>query len=217
MSSKVRHIGHAVSLLGRSRLESIVLSIAVRKTLAVTEVEGFDYVSFWLTAARRACLARLIASALHPATETESFTEGLLLDMGVLLVLGKKQREYAALYQRWRKEGGLLRDLERAAFGYDHAVVGSLVAKEWHLPEHLVFALEYQHDREQAMYMEPAIQLVTLIKDRPEDPGMEAVIEAAVANWQVNEQAMRAMVEEAFRHAEEFHELIDTPAPQANT
>ena len=43
LSSKIEHIGHAVSLLGRARLEAVVLSIAVNKSFSGMKWGGFDY------------------------------------------------------------------------------------------------------------------------------------------------------------------------------
>ena len=209
LSSKVEHIGHAVSLMGRSRLESVVLSIAVNRSFSGMKWEGFDYKQYWHTAAKRACLSSRIAHVLHPATEMESFTEGLLLDMGVLLLFMQKKKEYVDIYARWQEGTESLNDLEYEVFGYDHAGVGAIVANLWNLPDDLVNALENHHSTELETQLKPAIRLVSLMKDNAVDDGKDLIIEAAMDQYSLDKEMTVPMVDDAYENAHVFLQMLN--------
>ena len=73
-----RSVHHAISLLGRDQLESMLLSLAVHDALPSKPTLGFEAGRFWQTAARRATLGRALADKIDPATRSESFTASLL-------------------------------------------------------------------------------------------------------------------------------------------
>ena len=60
LMTEVSNLQHAVSLLGRSRLESLVLTFAATEGISV-QMDGLDSTRFWGAAARRATLARVLA------------------------------------------------------------------------------------------------------------------------------------------------------------
>ncbi|NNF13165.1 MAG: HDOD domain-containing protein [Gemmatimonadetes bacterium] len=144
MRQQVSNLGHAVSLLGRSRVEALVLTAAVGDTLPTPA--GMDVDSFWDTSARRACLARLIAKNRDPSVEMQAFTAGLLQDMAVPVLALAKPDVYPELYRRAATdEGPPLYEVERDALGYDHAQVGAMMAESWDLPEGLITAISDHH------------------------------------------------------------------------
>lgn len=209
LTSSIDHIGHAVSLLGRARLESVVLSIAVNKSFSGMKWEGFDYKQYWFTAAKRACLSSQIALTLHPTTEMECFTEGLLLDMGVLLLFMQKKKEYVDIYAKWQTEPVSLSELEYEVFGYDHAEVGASVARTWNLPGSLISALENHHNPETAEQLKPATRLVSLMKDHAVDDGTDLILDAAVNQYHMEEEKLDPMIELAYNQARIFLEMLN--------
>ena len=143
LRQKASNLQYAVNLLGRSRVESLVLVAAVGEALPAPD--DFDLRGFWRTAAHRACLARKIAASVSPATELECFTAGLLQDMAVP-VLVTSLPGYPGLYSD--AIGGDqpgLPEYERKILGYDHAEIGALMAETWDLPESLIAAIAGHH------------------------------------------------------------------------
>ena len=212
LSTRVNHVGHAVSLLGRSRLETIVLSIAVKTSLPEEKGTAFDYKQFWYTAAKRACLARQLAKRLHPSTEFKSFTEGLLMDMGVLLLHMNKKKEYTEIYEQWQRSNSDLSDLEYEAFGFDHTEVGAIIAKEWQLPEHLIHAIQYHHasedDMSQTIELPPAIQLTSFLKDSQTDDGHILLIKEGLNRFDLSDDELGEYMKYAFEAATSYQELL---------
>jgi len=147
LSTKVANLRHAVTLLGRSRLEALVLSVAARETLDSNPAPAwFDRQRFWKVAARRAAIARCIAGALHPATQGEAFTGGLLQDMAVPVMADIHQTDYQSLYETWQKQPELgLCTLEKERFGHDHTDFGSAMGRRWDFPDNLTDLIASHH------------------------------------------------------------------------
>ncbi|MEM8487999.1 MAG: HDOD domain-containing protein [Bacteroidota bacterium] len=210
LSKRVGHVGHAVSLLGRSRLESIVLSVAVSAVFPQKGESGFDYASFWATAARRACLAKLLANRMHPITEIEAFTAGLLQDMGIPLLAMQKSKEYLKIYASWQSDPlSSLEELEHDALGYDHTQVGAIVAETWGLPQYLIDAISGHHTWGGEHHVEEAVQLVSLIRDSEVDDGSNKLIEVGMSQFGVDETVLRDLVEKAIEDANDYYAMLN--------
>jgi HD-like signal output (HDOD) protein len=209
LSTRVAHAGHAVNLLGRSRLETLVLSIAVNEGVGNMRLGDFDLDRFWRSAARRATLARKLAGEIHPATQAECFTAGLLQDVGVPLLLQAHTEAYNAIYSRWCSDlGTSLEALETEAFGYDHAAVGGLLAEDWRLPAGLVGAIAGHNGPVDGVAVEPAVTLVTLIRDSEECDGSEQLAEACVRDYRLAPEAVQELIKEAFDQSETFFDAM---------
>lgn len=188
LRKKVDCVQHASTILGRARLEQLVLGLVVRSTLPRTESPGYDPARFWQAAYFRATLARAFAETLHPEDSDRCFTGGLLQDMAVPLLAHARPDEYGPLLMDWngaRKEP--LHVLERQALGWSHDEVGALLAEEWELPTALTGLIRSHHDggatdRE----LPPALRLVALVRDSDLVHGVEAVVETARADYGVD-------------------------------
>lgn len=144
MRSEVTNLQHAVSLLGRARVEALVLTAAVGGALPA--MQDINARAFWRTSARRACLARGIATQVRPAESIECFTAGLLQDMAIPVLARSHADRYPALFAEAEADPAIhLEELERDAFGYDHAQVGAVMAETWALPDGLVTAIASHH------------------------------------------------------------------------
>ncbi len=209
LKKRVGHVGHAVSLLGRSRLEALVLSVAVNSALPMDSSNGFDYASFWLTAARRACLARRLAKMMHPVTEAEAFTAGLLQDMGIPLLAMHKGQEYIEVYKEWQRDPfSSLEQLEQDNLGFDHTQVGAIIAEKWELPPYLVTAIAEHHTWGVGHHAEEAIILVSLLRDSMVDNGSQKLIDTAVSEFGLDSFDLESMLAEAIEDANDYYEML---------
>jgi HD-like signal output (HDOD) protein len=199
--SQVSNLQHATSLLGRSRLESLVLAFAAAETVP-RDMGCLEPQKFWEAAARRATLARLVAQRLHAATQAEAFTAGLLQDIAVPLLAGIKPEAYAKLLDRWHQEPGADLDAgERELFGYDHATVGALMAEDWGLPEYLIQAVGGHHSANGEADVDPAVRLVALLRYDPENDGRDHVLGAAESMFGIERPLAEEMMTKAFADA----------------
>ncbi len=208
LATKVSSLHHAVTILGRSRLESMLLTYAVATTIPPT-LGCIDVSRFWLASARRACLAKHVALHLHAATQAESFTAALLQDMAIPLISEGKKQIYKDLLTDWHADKEVDIDvMERELFGYDHPLIGALVAEQWGLPEYLINAIAGHHDLSEHSSAEPAVRLVSLVRYFDEDDGTERLLKAAEKDFNIGRKTMEEMIAKAFAEAEQFAETF---------
>jgi len=206
-ASKVSNILHAITLLGRAGLEPIVLSHAVRDSIPLPCVRGFAPEEFWKASTRRACLARLLAHHLHPETETEAFTAGLLQDMAVPVLVEKKKQAYCKVLQAYNEDDSKsLDELEMEAFGFDHQVIGSLMAEQWELPEYLQKSIAGHHGCGESD-VDAAIFLVSYMREYGEAGDNEALFSIAASEFGIERNKMLGHLEDAYNDADELTSL----------
>lgn len=207
LSTKISNIQHAVTILGRSRIESLLLTYAISSAFP-PKTECMDITRFWFAAARRACLARHVAQRIHAATQADSFTAALLQDLAIPLLSARHGAEYTQVFNQWNEaEGADLIQLEQEQFGYDHASIGALVAEDWGLSDYLIKAIAGHHDLSSESSTDPAVRLVSLIKYNEEE-NMEVLAQVAADDYGIRETVFEEMVTIAFEEARQFYEMV---------
>ncbi len=205
LNREITNLHHAVTLMGKARLETILLTHAVADALPVVSAPEFSRRAFWRSAARRACLARAIASRLHPRTQVESFTAGLLQDMAVPVLIQQKTDEYAEILKAWnRDETVWLHDLEAEVLPFDHPTVGAAMARAWGLPRYLTRAISVHHAEHGASVLDPGVRLVSFLRDG-EDPGaVSEMLHRAEDDYGLSLEVMQPLLDRAFEEAAEL-------------
>jgi HD-like signal output (HDOD) protein len=205
---KVENLTQAVALVGLKELESLVLSISVRGNIPKASTEGYDFTRFWRASARRGFVARALAGILCPARESESFTAGLLQDMALPFLAHQRSDEYGPVLQQWHSTDAALYELERDAFGWDHAEVGAWICGEWNLPESIVTAIGGHHPGGDHDRCPPSVALAACVREAEDRSGVDELIETAATQYQINPDRTGQIIEMAFEKAEEFTQLV---------
>ena len=205
LRSQIKSVHHAVSLLGRSSIESMLLSLASHSALPSDPTPGFDPKRFWKTAARRAATARALADASDPSGRSECFTAALLQDMALPMLSDRFGNAYAELLERWHTGDGELQVMEREQFGWDHARVAVLLCAQWSFPESIAEAISAHHgsDDPEIHQLQP-VNLVARIREVDDGPGLERFIEEVHATLGLEPDRVRELVDESFHDAEEI-------------
>ena len=211
LRSPVASVHHAVSMLGRAHIESMLISLASHSALPADSCEGFEPDRFWLAAARRASTARAFADRVNPAERSECFTAALLSDMAVPVLCRRKGADYARILQRSHDGEGELPELEQAAFGWDHAQIAALMCDEWGFPELIAGAIASHHGASDPDVRElPPVSLAALIPEVDGDRGVAAVAERAHDVMGMELDAAQELVESSFLQAGEIAEQFVT-------
>ena len=204
LASKVSNIQHAVTLLGRSRLESIIISIAVKEALPEIQSPHLDGRRFWETASERACLAGALAGCLHPSTKAESFISALLQDMAIPVIMHADRERYSVVLEQWfAGQESMLDKIEKKALGYDHAAIGALMAEEWNLPEHIVKAIGGHHGENGDGNAEAAVKLVSHLRYVDADK-VCTLREKCMTEYEMDAHRIDEMIQKAFEDAGQF-------------
>ncbi len=202
------NLEHAANLLGRSRIELLVLTAAVSDSLP--SPGSIDTDGFWKTSARRACLARHLARSLHPSQETEVFIAALLQDMAVPVLAESFPDRYAALYERSMiDDSSKLQEMEQEAFGYDHAQVGAMMAETWDLPEPLVTAIADHHLPGQRAPL--AVEAISRIRHSDPVDSLETVRSHCIEQLQLRPETVEQMIEAAHSESASLAQSMGSP------
>jgi HD-like signal output (HDOD) protein len=137
----------AVLQLGLETIKSLVLGIHVFSELEPARNGPFSADQLWHHSLSTAGTARRIAQLERQEKRIieESFTAGMLHDIGRLVLLANLSSQYKDAFETAQRDGISLVEAERAVFGAGHPEVGGYLLGLWGLPISLVESAVYHH------------------------------------------------------------------------
>ncbi len=204
--ARVNDPGHAVVLLGRRAVESLVLAAAVRGVLPAESKQGFDSERFWKSAARRAALGHSLSDLLHPAKNGLVFSAGLLQDLAIPLLVHRGPEDYGGVLEAWHEEGGSLAEREEERFGWNHAEVAGWLCERWEFPLELQQAIRCHHGGEGSDSLPAAVALIALLPEG--DYEIEQLVEAAHKEHGLSRARVAHAVEDGLLAAKELARMF---------
>ncbi len=142
-SGRVSSLVQALSLIGTETVRTLVLSVHVFSQFDSNAHVAATLPALWDHSVAVSSLAQRIASAesCAKAMVEESFTGGLLHDIGKVVLLAEMPREYHQIFE----ENSASKDKELESLGCTHAEVGAYLMSIWGLPLSLVHAVAFHH------------------------------------------------------------------------
>ena len=143
-AQRVNSLRHAIVIVGRERLRSMVLTAALRTfRTGVSDWESF--LAWW----RHSLASALLCDGLIQVESIycpQAYAAGLLHDIGRLaLLLNVSLRDYRNFLRDAAVSVAEILELERHHFGMDHCTVGGQVLREWDFPPELILAAGHHH------------------------------------------------------------------------
>lgn len=134
---KVETLNQAMTLLGLNATMTLALGFSL-----VRGIHGSagEQAAVWRRSVLGSLAARLLGGHAGISRLEELMLAGLLQDVGAMALLKAVPEQYVALRQQASCNTALL-ELEREAFGCDHAAVGAWLAAQWALPHYLQDAI----------------------------------------------------------------------------
>lgn len=162
---RISTVTDAVILLGFNTVRNLVMAASVHRVLD-REVPGYELArgELWQHSLTAAMTARLLARQARYRQHEQAFVAGLLHDIGKVVLSYYVAEAYQELLRRVNEDGVPFMQAEAEIFGFDHAEVGSLVAKKWNLPEELVEAIANHHQPQEAK-VNPRLTAITHLAD----------------------------------------------------
>ncbi|MDP6779733.1 MAG: HDOD domain-containing protein [Candidatus Latescibacteria bacterium] len=145
MTEGVEDVNKAISLLGYKKVCNLAVGISVLELFPKGVSGGFDYGRFWRDSLCAGVAAGEIATRVRGDFPVDLFTVGLIQNIGILLLIRSRPLEYGGAIGVARATDVHHVVGEREVLGVDHALVGSLIGKEWELPAILVAAIQHSH------------------------------------------------------------------------
>lgn len=147
LSRKITTVSEAIMIVGFSAVKSMVLMITTQSTMN-KGLLGYKIKpgEFWKHSLGTAESARLIARQCNDPREEESFTAGLIHDIGKMVLNQCALPEVYRATNLMQKENISIYAAEARILGFNHAEAGATLADRWKFPSLLVNAIRYHHD-----------------------------------------------------------------------
>lgn len=147
--SQIDGLRDAVTRLGARRIGELVTSLAVTR-LFVPETDSQR--SLWFHSLEVATLSREIAMrrSVPGLSADRAYLAGLLHDLGRFVMFDEAPNELNAVGEAGWSTPDELVELERDAWGFDHAELGWEVCLHWGIPESIGEVVRRHHEHEPA-------------------------------------------------------------------
>ncbi len=153
-TSKIDSIQRAVSVIGTNELTTLALGISAIKTFEDIPGDLADMKNFWFHSIACGVLASLLSKACSVGKAETAFVGGMLHEVGRLVMFKSLPQASIEAILFSRSNRLPINEAEQAIFGYDHAMVGFSLMKEWQLPETLAESLRFQYTPDRSPFPE---------------------------------------------------------------
>lgn len=157
---RISTVNLSLVVLGFDTLKNLCISVSMREWFSDNETSGdFDMSRFWEHSIACGIAAKMVARECGYMISGEVFVAGLLHDIGKLVLKQYIKPEFKEIIDTAKKENILFIEAEKKILGIHHGTIGSWLADKWNLPEHLVEAIAYHHNPQNAEkhYVQTAI------------------------------------------------------------
>lgn len=145
-SGQIATVSRAVTILGLRQVHDLVLSMSVSAVFEGLRPAIMDVSHFWRASVLRALSARSGARLRGVVDAERMFVEGLLADIGHLVMYHTVPHEVEEARVEARRTGRLLFEVERERLGCDFAEVGATLLSMWRLPHGIACAVGSQNE-----------------------------------------------------------------------
>jgi HD-like signal output (HDOD) protein len=137
----------AVCFLGLDMVRALVMSVHVFSQFESDQLQRFGMRELWEHSFRTGILAQAIArlEKMPQHIQDDSFTGGLLHDVGKLILVTTMTPMYQTIVEKVAEGGVSLVDAEREYLGCSHGEVGAYLIGIWGLPHTIVEAVAWHH------------------------------------------------------------------------
>ncbi|MBF0475060.1 MAG: HDOD domain-containing protein [Deltaproteobacteria bacterium] len=148
---EIKTLRAAVIRLGNQIIKSLVWVSSIRGLFpAGASPNGILGQSLWRHAKECGLASRRVAQAVRYDDPEEAFVNGLVHDMGKLLISIYMPEEFRAALKKQNTAKIRGYEAEREVLGFDHMMVGELVMKKWNMPESLTACVGHHHHPEKS-------------------------------------------------------------------
>ncbi len=141
LKQTVRSVKQAVGLLGLSRVVTLANSLALRTSVNAQGIERF-----WDQSARTAMISAWLAGKFGHNRD-DAYLFGLFRDSGIPLLM-KRFKDYKETLRLADADPRGITALEDERHGMNHAIIGAILARNWHLDESVRNAIRNHHEHD---------------------------------------------------------------------
>jgi putative nucleotidyltransferase with HDIG domain len=144
---KITTVHHCIVILGFANIRNIIITASVfDKFPSKSHNTQFDREGFWEHSLACAITSKMLAKRLGMKNGDEAFIWGLLHDIGKIVLDTYFNVEFNNVIELTKEKDLHIREAEEQVFGFDHALVGGIVAEKWNLPTVLINVIRFHHN-----------------------------------------------------------------------
>jgi putative nucleotidyltransferase with HDIG domain len=145
LPERVTNIAQAITMLGYKNISHIVMTLTVFETLRHCQKGSFNREAFWLHSVATAVMSVKIAEMCMYSSPEDTFTGGLLHDLGKIFLDGYLHEEFCNIIETAEKDQISFYEAEHVLYDVDHTMIGQWIARAWKLPLHVVATVTHHH------------------------------------------------------------------------
>ena len=139
----VHAVGQALTVIGLKPAVELLIGFLIRRALPT---HSPVLAHFWENSARRALACEHIGTRLYSLEPGLAHSFGLFCHVGIPVMMQGVRGYASTLTEALARKDRTFTQTENANHRTDHAVVGAIVAKTWHLPRDVAVAIRLHHD-----------------------------------------------------------------------
>lgn len=144
---KVSSIQYATVIMGLREIKSLVMAIAVFKTLNEANSQtSFDREQLWKHSLKSSLVGKILIKKIGVVKPEASLIASLLHDIGKLVLDCFLPSEYETVQEKVRTSGVSIVEAEEEILGFNHADAGGWLCERWGLPSVLVVPIFFHHN-----------------------------------------------------------------------
>ncbi|MBI1173661.1 MAG: HDOD domain-containing protein [Sideroxydans sp.] len=155
--ARITSVNQALSVLGMKVTVNLLNNVALIQSMA-NDPPSFE--KFWERSSLGATVSARLAKKLNGISQDDAYITGLFHDCGIP-VLMRTYPDYREVMTARAKGGKAVYEVEDEVYSTNHAVVGSMMARSWFLPDNVSKAILYHHDK--TIYTIPGSHVTTEI------------------------------------------------------
>lgn len=141
--TEVDTVSMAITIIGVRQLRDLVFSTCVVSKYSNIPENLLSPEYFWQHSIGCALAARNIASRIKLSNKERLFTNGMLHDIGKLIMCIAAPEKSRQLLELTRDTQQPSEDFEQAVFGFTHGEVGAAIIRKWRLPESFIEPIQF--------------------------------------------------------------------------
>lgn len=149
LPKEVESVRQAVVIVGIEAVKNLVLSASVFEAFSSDAIDKEYQDLFWRHSLGTAFAARLLAHKMKATAVFDAeaaFSGGMLHDIGKMVISVYMPEEAKKILEiKSQKTDQSDHKIEEQVLGYNHMQIGTLLAKEWKLPQKLIEAINFHH------------------------------------------------------------------------
>lgn len=149
-AAKIETVTRAVNILGYQQVHDLALAASMATAFKGLAPKLMDMRQFWYQSVYCAVVSRIIAARCNVLDSERLFVEGLLCDIGHLVMYEKIPDQAQQALVTSREQGLPVQRAERDLLGFDYAQIGAMLMKEWNLPLSLQESVHYHTEPSRA-------------------------------------------------------------------